>query len=158
MNYKTGLTTLAFLAILGCKITDQDSFTETYRYVNESGVEVALVGEPYQSFKIQDSIIIKNGNTFECGIGYSGLSNPESVFPYRLEADNGNTLTKSIPIKIYFNKNVCMRYTIEDKGKNPANRDESYNTTVTRKKHRTIYTYTYTFTAEDYQNALTAQK
>lgn len=140
---------------MGCKVTDKDGVTRIYRYVNESGVEVALVGQPSGNYKIPDSLVVQDGNTFECSFGYSYLHHVENKFPYNLGGPTTYPSTPYIPIKIYFNKNIRVVYTYKDyTARNPMFVEQIG---PKKKKHKKIYTYTYTFTAEDYQNAIKAQ-
>lgn len=158
------LAMMLFLFSTACtKTSDSGGITEIYRYVNESGVEVALVGERQGRFVIPDSLVLQNGESFECSAGFNGDGGDGGMsqsFPYK-EGEPGAL----IPLKIYFNKTVRMTYYAENTGKNSRNpflSDNAYVKTWQEKKHKKeieiINTYTYTFTAEDYQNALAAQK
>lgn len=51
-----------FISTASCVVgvTDNTSSTKIYRYVNESGVEVALVGETNDNFDVADSLVLQN--------------------------------------------------------------------------------------------------
>lgn len=158
MNDRKIIYPVCFLmTVMGCKVTDQGSVTDKYRYVNESGVEVALVGNAIPYFGIPDSLVLQNGDTFECSIKYPEMD--AGIFPgypYYLGGPTTDPSSAYIPVKIYYNKNTCIVYTHKDyTERNPIFVEQS---SLTKKRHSKIYTYTYTFTAEDYQNAIKAQK
>ena len=145
------------ITLTGCKLTDQDSILRIHKYVNLSGVQVAMVGEAYGN--IPDSLVIPNGDTYECSLRYPVLMEEEYDLKYPYNFGNPNNESKFIPLKVYFNKNVCVSYTYKDKGKNPVGINRgSYSTEVTESNDLTTLIFTYTFTPEDYQNAINAQK
>lgn len=151
---------LLLVATVGCKVTDTTGIRKIFRYVNESGVEVALVGQHNPFYNIEDSTVIPSGETFECSLDFPEMDEGSySTFPYKLGGPDENPPIDYIPIKVYYNKNICKSYIETDKGKTPADLNNgSYTITRTSERKKKIRTYTYTFTAEDYQNALKAQK
>lgn len=144
------------LTLVGCKRTDQLVIQRIHKYVNHSGVQVAMVGDAYGN--IPDSLVIPNGDTYECSYRYSVMMEQyDSRYPYNFGHPNDETTF--IPLKVYFNKNICVSYTFHDKGKNPVGINRgSYEIERKESKNLTTLIYTYTFTPEDYQNAINAQK
>lgn len=153
----TSIAAMLLMSLIGCSISDQGSIHRIHRYINKSGVEIAMVGKAFGA-DIPDSLVIPNGKTFECGLRYPGMSEGEyEIFPY----DFGNSYNEAeyIPIKVYYDKKICVSYTYKDKGKNPMMLEEgSYVKERTEKKNLITVIYTYTFTAEDYQKVLQEQK
>lgn len=160
---------MSFLTTLigeGCKEVDTDGRTNTYIYTNESGVEVALVGKTYKNFNIPDSLVLQDGESKEYSFSFNSFSGGMfSTFPYE-RYDYQTTPLTYIPLKIYFDKTIPVVYYFH--GDNPDLRNPLFAETKTsyhktqreekKKKYiRTITTYTYIFTAEDYQNAIKGQ-
>ncbi len=144
-------------SLTSCTTDTMGGVLSIYKYVNQSGVEVAMVGEAYGN--IPDSLVIKNGETYECSLHYPAEDGDyySAIFPY----DFGDPYTEAeyIPIKVYYNKDICVSYTYKDKGKNPMMREKgSYEYQRKEKRKLITVTYTYTFTPEDYQNVIKAQK
>lgn len=161
------LSFIPFLFLEGCTTTDSDTYINTYRFINESGVEVALVGEPNDNFGMPDSLVLSNRESKECFFGYNSFSSglfPN--FPYK----GYNNITEpytNFPIKIYFDKKTCVIYYDREDDiplRNPFSYGEDHLSYVKTKREeknkkyiKTIYTYTYTFTAADYQSATKGQ-
>ncbi len=144
------------LTLTGCKWTDENVILKIHKYVNHSGVQVAMVGDAYGN--IPDSLVIPNGETYECSLHYP-LMDYEYDLKYPYNFGNPNDESTFIPLKVYYNKDICVSYTYKDNGKNPMMQEEgSYTYERKEKKHRTTIIKTYTFTPEDYQNAINAQK
>lgn len=142
------------LSLTSC--TDQGGI-QVVKYVNKSGVEVALVGDAYGN--IPDSLVIPDGETYECNLRYPGMMEGEYnlLFPYNI--GNPDTESKDILLKVYYNKDICIGYRYKDIGKNPLRlRTEAYVEEEKRSKNLITVISTYTFTPEDYQNSIDAQK
>lgn len=136
---------------------DTTGILRIHKYVNQSGVEVAMVGDAYGN--IPDSLVLKNGETYECSLRYSVMGRGEDEdFPYNF--GNPRNDAEYIPLKVYYNKDICVSYTYKDEGKNPVGVNRGSYEVQYKKKTRRLITviYTYTFTPEDYQNAIKAQK
>lgn len=157
-----------FLLCAACGVDDNESVTRIFRYVNESSVEVALVGEPNDNFDIPDSLVLQNGGFFECSDSHAAMEETRyPSFPYKI-GNSDVVPVEYIPIKIYFGKTIYQTYYFNEENcdlRNPfyyGIEPLSYIKTTREEKNKkhvkTIYTYTYTFTAEDYQNAIKAQE
>ena len=142
------------LSLTNCS-KDTTGVLRIHKYINQSGVQVAMVGEGFGN--VPDSLVINNGETYECSLRYPSMNDGYyEKFPYNF--GNRDNEAEYIPLKVYYNKDICVSYTYKDEGKNPAGVDRgSYE--VQRKEKRNLITviYTYTFTPEDYQNAINAQ-
>ena len=115
-----------------------------------------MVGDAYGD--IPDSLIIPSGETFECKLRYPVLLDEEYDLKYPYKFGNPNNESTFIPLKIYYNKDICVSYTYKDKGKNPVGINRgSYSIEFPESEESTVI-YTYTFTPEDYQNSINAQK
>lgn len=118
-------------------------------------MEVALVGKANKNFNIPDSMVIPNGGTFECSYNYPAAEQGGMLtFPYYLGEQNGNP--EYTPVKIYYNNEVHVSYTPQTLGKNPTilGDNVSYAEKRTDTQNFTLVIWTYTFTAQDYKNAL----
>lgn len=76
-----------FLSLEGCflgKMTDNHSSKDVFRYVNESGVEVAIVGEINEHADMPDSLVLENGASYEHTINYPAMASYVYGFPYNL--------------------------------------------------------------------------
>lgn len=160
MNYKKTRSAIAatmlLIATSGCfKLSENSGAKSIYRYINKTGVEVALVGKANKNFNIPDSIVIPNGGTFECSYSYPSTEEGGLLtFPFDL--GNQSADSKQIPMTIYYNKEVHVSYTPQSLGKNPTilGDNSSYSEKRTDGKNFTLVIWTYTFTEQDYQKAI----
>ncbi len=150
-------TAVMVFTLLLTNCTDQnDGILRIHKYINHSGVQVAMVGDAYGN--IPDSLVIPNGETYECSLHYPLMDYEyDLIYPYNFGIPNDESTF--IPLKVYYNKDICVSYTYRDKGKTPVgiNRGSYEIDSKVSKKLNTLI-YTYTFTPEDYQNAINSQK
>lgn len=111
-------------------------------YVNNSGVEVAIVGKnKYDMYKdVPDSLVILDGASYSISSGF------ETSGPYEIDV-----------VKVYFNKKTLVWHDKDcyRKGVRDIRYMDHYIFTKTGKRAQQAV---YTFTPEDYQLALDLQK
>lgn len=138
---------LPIVFALGSCMTIDYIYPVDFVYVNNSGVEVAIVGKSKDDRydEVPDSLVLANGASFVI----HGI--PEGPKPY------GHNVGETITVKVYFNKetlvlhdNECYRYGVRDIREN-----HFYQFIKTGKRSTDMV---YTFTPEDYQLALDLQK
>lgn len=137
---------LIIVLSLGSCMTIDYVYPIDFVYVNNSGVEVAIVGKNKRYPEVPDSLVIANGASYRI----QGIV--EGPDPY------GSGLGETNPvIKVYFNKEILVLHDNDCYLKNVRDIRESFYYSYVKTGERSTDAI-YTFTPEDYQLALDLQK
>jgi len=138
------------LCVLGAVLSSciiEDVVESFYKIINQSSQDIKINISKYDissTVSYDTTFYIPKNQQLEF------MERGEPVFPFGGLLDN--------TAFIIFNDSDTLLYTREDNSSRNILEAKNYSTRTVKKKHSTIYYCTYTFTEEDYQNAVNSKK
>ena len=137
------LIILLLFCLVSCIIEDSTDVTFTINNQSEQAVKISIKNASLDGGSVRKdtvlSILVHASFTYN----YSDIGGANTL-PF------GGVDT----VWVIFNTADSVLYVYKDNSSRNILKTESYEKNVTTKKHITSYTYTYTLTEEDYQNAI----